>query len=70
MQGNESGETTCARAARGLHGVVAAVAVAAGVAMGAGGMPVQAATGPGVVTGDTIVHDPSMLKLGDGRYYI
>jgi arabinan endo-1,5-alpha-L-arabinosidase len=28
------------------------------------------AVGPGVVTGETRVHDPSMIKRGDGRYYV
>jgi arabinan endo-1,5-alpha-L-arabinosidase len=28
------------------------------------------AVGPGTVTGDTSVHDPSMVKRSDGRYYV
>ncbi|MEA5126300.1 family 43 glycosylhydrolase [Xanthomonas floridensis] len=59
------------RAAGALRvGALALLCAAVGAVSGVDGAGAWAATGPGVVTGDTIVHDPSMLKLSDGRYYI
>ncbi len=51
-------------------GATASLLVLAAAATGLHSAPVQAVVGPGAVSGDTIVHDPSMLKLSDGRYYI
>lgn len=49
---------------------IASLLAMAAAATGLHSAPAHAAVGPGVVSGDTIVHDPSMLKLSDGRYYI
>lgn len=51
-------------------GAIASLLALAAAAAGLHSAPAHAAVGPGVVSGDTIVHDPSVLKLSDGRYYI